>query len=338
LKLARVNLESCVWGDGRFPHLERLLGYPPCRGHLAIARMAMIWGWQVEHYTPEAPCFHVPEEVIEMALEVEGPRAIAALVRANLAEETPDGIRMKGSSHEATGWLWRIRQRSHAGVEAKQQKATAKRKARDTSPPQVDPGFTVGEPQQNPLSSLLSDLPDLSLSGGAQGPAGPSAGVTEPDEPLTRATSRPVGRTLAERACDRLNARRRELDPTAEPVDPFSDPENARALFEHLRRIPEADRERKLDLALDVMLATGESEGKPVGFYRLGMLAGPRSFPQWVAGSVESIRRADEERANRGRAAPPGRAPPQARGSSAGRALVARLEAEERARSQEPEP
>jgi hypothetical protein len=338
LKLARVNLESCVWGDGRFPHLERLLGYPPCRGHLAIARMAMIWGWQVEHYTPEAPCFHVPEEVIEMALEVEGPRAIAALVRANLAEETPDGIRMKGSSHEATGWLWRIRQRSHAGVEAKQQKATAKRKARDTSPPQVDPGFTVGEPQQNPLSSLLSDLPDLSLSGGAQGSAGRTDQRPEPTEPLTSGgppPGQPLGpmRPLVALAVQLLNAARVSIAPNAREL-PASDPAGEHGLVGHLRHLPEAEREPAIRHGVAALAAAVRSGEQSLSALRLGELAGPKSWVRWQAADAADF----QPREARGRAAPPGRAPPQARGSSAGRALVARLEAEERARSQEPEP
>jgi hypothetical protein len=165
VKIARVNLEACVWGDGRFPHLERLLGYPPCRGHLAIARMAIIWGWQVEHYTPDAPCFHAPDEVVEMALEVASSVAVPALIRSRLGEETPEGLRMKGSSHEATGWLWRIRQKSAAGVEAKKAKRDhSNGNADNDSKPVVDPGLTTsephGSPQVNPLSSLLFDHPE----------------------------------------------------------------------------------------------------------------------------------------------------------------------------------
>ena len=220
MKLARVNLEAESFADPRFALLERLLGLPAiCGGKLGLARCAVIWSWQTEHYTPEEPCFVVPEWVIEMALEGDGAVAIAALVRARLAEETPDGLRMKGSDHERTGWLWRLRQKSAAGVEAKRQKAAGNRKADNISQPVVGPGLTRGGPEVNPLGSLLSVQGDPeSLS---------SAGAREPDDqtpaappPVASATTQPAATVnrghdlfaaLAEELHDRHAAEARKL-------------------------------------------------------------------------------------------------------------------------------
>lgn len=194
MELARVNLEAGVWGDQRFAHLERLLGYPAtCRGHLAIARMAMVWGWQVEHYTPDAPCFIVAEAILEMALEVDGSVAAAALVRCGLGEATPDGLRIRGSSHERTGWLWRIRQRSEAGVEARKQRRSDRQSGNDadTSRPMVNLGSTVGtqegKPYVDPLSSLFS-------------------GSEDPDVSVERARPDPVAELWAEQERQRADA------------------------------------------------------------------------------------------------------------------------------------
>lgn len=281
MKLARVNLEAEVWGDPRFPHLERLLGYPPCSGHLAIARMAMIWGWQVEHYTPEAPCFHAPEEVIEMALEVDGARAISALVRARLAEETPEGIRMKGACHESTGWLWRIRQRSAAGVDAKKEKASAKRKAADVPQPAVDPRSTQGEPQVNPLSSGLSaqgsEIPDLSLGSRAIPPA-------PPPEPRTFAPLAP----LVALAVELLNAARLELDPHARPI--AADPGDEMALARHVRGMSPADAEAAVRHGIAAIASAVRDGREPMDKLRPGELLGPRSWLRWQAATLAPTR------------------------------------------------
>ena len=289
MKLARVNLEAEVWGDPRFPHLERLLGYPSCSGHLAIARMAKVWGWQVEHYTPDAPCFHVPEEVIEMALEVEGERAVAALVRANLAELTPDGVRVRGSSHEATGWLYRIRSKSAAAVDAKRAKAAEKRKAADVPQPQVHHGSTPGEPQVNPLGSLLS-APEISSRDRAR----------EADPGLAE---------LVDHAVDTLNAQRQAVEPGCKPIAEFGDQPGRTKLLAILRGLPADQRRGALDHALTVLGAEARLK-RTVGILRLGMLAGDASWPRAQAETVASL-----ERAARGRDGPAGRQSP-ARGQA----------------------
>lgn len=153
MKLARVNLEPESFGDPRFAHLARLLALPGGDGHFALIKVALIWSWQTEHYTPDSPCFNVPDDVVEMALGVDGATGRAALVRARLAEEMPDGLRMRGSNHERTGWLWRIRERAEAGGRAKAE--NAKRKRANESLPKADDKHANGVPKETTLSSSL---------------------------------------------------------------------------------------------------------------------------------------------------------------------------------------
>lgn len=324
MKLARVNLEPESFGDPRFAHLARLLGMPGGDGHFALIKVALIWSWQTEHYTPESPCFHVPEDVVEMALGVDGAAARAALVRARLAEETPDGLRMRGSSHERTGWLWRIRARAEAGGHAKS--VAAKRKKANESLPQADTGHAQGVPQETPLSSSLS-VPEEYLSPARAGDSGqdrgalPDALATEPPAPIAsspvqappplEAVAEPRHPSLAQlhdRAIDMLNEARRRIDPSAPPLSPVQG-QPGRDLLDHLRPIPADRRLAELERAIAVMAATLEADGSPVGDYRMAMLSGPRAWERWLAGTVEAARAPRPARGRAGRIQPPGSPP-----------------------------
>lgn len=207
MKFARVNLEPESFGDPRFAHLARLLGMPGGDGHFALIKVALIWSWQTEHYTPDAPCFHVPEDVVEMALGVDGAAARAALVRSRLAEETPDGLRMRGSSHDRTGWLWRIRNKSQAGGHAKAE--SAKRKKANESLPGAEHGHASGMPGETPLSSLLSVPEDLSHPAGAREPEPPTP------QPVASDRWRKLALALHDRWADAGRALTTELGLTA---------------------------------------------------------------------------------------------------------------------------
>ena len=208
MKFARVNLEPESFGDPRFAHLARLLGMPGGDGHFALIKVALIWSWQTEHYTPDAPCFHVPEDVVEMALGVDGAAARAALVRSRLAEETPDGLRMRGSSHDRTGWLWRIRNKSQAGGHAKAE--SAKRKKANESLPGAEHGHASGVPGETPLSSLLSVPEDLSHPAGAREPEPPPT-----TQPVASDRWRKLALALHDRWADAGRALTTELGLTA---------------------------------------------------------------------------------------------------------------------------
>lgn len=256
MKFARVNLEPESFGDPRFAHLARLLGMPGGDGHFALIKVALIWSWQTEHYTPDAPCFHVPEDVVEMALGVDGAAARAALVRSRLAEETPDGLRMRGSSHDRTGWLWRIRNKSQAGGHAKAE--SAKRKKANESLPGAEHGHASGVPGETPLSSLLSVPEDLSHPAGAREPVhpvDPSEGWErdvpgKPDEaPPVRGPDSIL--ELVREAAAALNAERARLDPSALPIDDST----AGAVVARLAATATADRRRKLMHAVACVVA-----------------------------------------------------------------------------------
>lgn len=154
---APVRIEAEAWSDLRFATLARILGLGS--PDYALIRTARIWSWQAEHYTPEAPTYVVDLDTIESAL---GTGGAAALVRARLAEETPDGFRMRGA-HGRIEWLWQKRQAARAGGEA------TKRKHGNKQGPH---GLPHGEPAAGPeLSPLVIALDQISEILPARDPA-----------------------------------------------------------------------------------------------------------------------------------------------------------------------
>lgn len=107
-----VRIDAEAWGDLRFATLARLLGLAD-RDH-ALIKVARIWSWQTEHYTPEAPTYVIDPDIVESAL---GDGGVVALVRARLAEEVPDGVRMRGTEGRIE-WYWALRQKGKKGAAA----------------------------------------------------------------------------------------------------------------------------------------------------------------------------------------------------------------------------
>ena len=89
---APVRIEARAWDDIRFRTLARLLKMAD--PDLALIKVARLWSWQTEHYTPDNPTYAIDRDTIESVLGEGGPEA---LVRAKLATETPDGWRMHGT-------------------------------------------------------------------------------------------------------------------------------------------------------------------------------------------------------------------------------------------------
>lgn len=89
---APVRIEAKAWSDPRYATLARILGYSD--PDLALIKCARIWSWQTEAYTADQPTYVVDEDTIVSILGEGGP---AALVRARLADETPEGYRMRGA-------------------------------------------------------------------------------------------------------------------------------------------------------------------------------------------------------------------------------------------------
>jgi hypothetical protein len=194
---APVRIEAEAWSDLRFTTLARLLGLADLEH--ALIKTARIWSWQTEHYTPERPTYVVDSEIAESAL---GPGGAAARVRARLAEEVPDGLRIHGSVGRIE-WLWRLRQKSRAGGEATKRKHNNKHEP--ASSPEAKPrGPAEGPPVPGPLIPAL--VPVL-LEEHPPAHAIPHAGLS-PDSTRAAVTELPDGRpTTAERAAVRERLR-----------------------------------------------------------------------------------------------------------------------------------
>lgn len=107
-----VRIDAEAWGDLRFATLARIMGFAD-RDH-ALIKVARIWSWQTEHYSPETTTYVIDRDIVESAL---GDGGVAALVRSRLAEELPEGVRMKGTEGRIE-WYWKLRQKSAKGGEA----------------------------------------------------------------------------------------------------------------------------------------------------------------------------------------------------------------------------
>ncbi len=108
-------------------------------------------------------------------------------------------------------------------------------------------------------------------------------------------------------AIDALNDARTKADPNARRIPLTADGDAAaRALMDHLRLVPPAERESTLRHAIDVMVSHLAAEGKPVDDIRLGMLAGSNAWPRWRDGKLHSGGKRDGPRrqpsASRGQA------------------------------------
>lgn len=114
---APVRIDAPAWGDLRFATLARLCGFADAEH--ALIKVAKIWSWQTEHYTPDAPTYEVDPELVDSAL---GEGGAGHMVRARLAEEGPGGLlRIKGTKGRIE-WLFKKRASSAAGGEATKRK------------------------------------------------------------------------------------------------------------------------------------------------------------------------------------------------------------------------
>lgn len=274
---APVRIEASDWGELKYATLARLMGFADA-DH-ALVKVARIRAWQTEHYTPEAPTYVVDPDIVESAL---GTGGAAALVRAKLAEEHPDGLHILESEGRIE-WLWQRRQASAKGGEATARKARAASKPAPA--PQPSRPASVGEPPDNirpsgpgpgqpepepgpgPKPSLLILLPEEELSPPRAIP--PTTGYRA-QGPLTAeeiAQHREIGR-LAEGMWVRVNASRiaiaAELGLTgiiALPVlSPVHQPTSFRELLARIREEGRAARQ-VCDHVHDVLCAQARRDG-----------------------------------------------------------------------------
>lgn len=151
---APVRIDASAWGDLRFATLARLCGFADAEH--ALIKCAKIWSWQTEHYTEDQPTYAVDSDIVESALGAGGAQH---LVRARLAEETPDGLRIRGAVGRIE-WLWKSRKASKKGGDA------TKRKHSDKDGPDGLGSAGPAAPKNGGLTPgplTLPPDPDLSL-------------------------------------------------------------------------------------------------------------------------------------------------------------------------------
>lgn len=107
---APVRIEARAWTDIRFATLARLLGLAD--SDHALIKVARLWSWQTEHFTPDSPTYEVDADTIESVLGSDGP---AALVRAKLADRTTTGYRLRGTEGQIEWCDTLTSKRQHAG-------------------------------------------------------------------------------------------------------------------------------------------------------------------------------------------------------------------------------
>jgi hypothetical protein len=293
--MANVTGTDKFFDDPRFDTAGVLLGVD---GDLVRARMMRLWSWQTDNYTDLRPTYVVTR--VELVGKLKDARAPEVLVECGLVEPRDGGFYVCGTEGEIE-WLWKKKLAGARGGEVRARAArdagrasggrfrTATQPSTSQAPTKHKPSTAPGD-DQTPTTPRdpESGISDLSLAGARE------------------ATG--MGHLVAH-AVDRLNAARSEIDPNAPTLGVFGDDAGARKLLDHLRKLPEADRRRRLDHGLDVLIATVRAKGWPVGELRLGQLAGDASWSQWQAGTVASVQRA----ATRGRDGPAGPRTGQAR-------------------------
>lgn len=314
-----VTVTPDAMRSARFGTLARVCGLAD-EDH-ARGKMLRLWDQCLEEQTYVLP--------IDDVVSVLGEQAIDGLARARLGELVEGGVRIRGTEGRIE---WKGELRGKAAAAGTKRAAGAPRDARgrllpsdhqrqSSGSPAVTSRSDVGAAAELPArdghagtssASSVSPAPagDAGLATSSGGPAesSPPTPIPSPIPESLPPARDPTGTTpppginrelaeLEQHAISRLNEIRAAIDPDA-PRIPAMAGQPGTDLRELLRLVG-GNRRKTLDDAIDVMAATGTSEGWPVGEYRLGMLAGPKSWHRWTAGTVAG--------AARGRA-PPGRA------------------------------
>lgn len=271
---APVRIEGSAWNDLRFVTLARLMGFAD--GEHALIKVSRIWSWQTDHYTPDAPTYIVDVDLVESALGVGGA---AALVRARLAEEEPDGLRIRGSEGRIE-WLYQRRKASARGGEARKRSASRSKK-----PSGLPPGLPEPDPEQSPLSLAPSpEEEDLS-------PARVAAAAPPGEEPQ-RAQRRAITAELWRELGRQRKAIAEELGIEARPLPAVGD-QGERALALRLAGARD-DRERDELVANAhhaIAVAVAEARATRSVQWLTGALFEDRSWRRAIGMTVEDASR-----------------------------------------------
>jgi len=276
MTLARANIEPEAWTDPRFLILAKAAGFGPGEAgrEVAIVRCAKIWAWQTANYTPDEPTYVLSADIIESFLAVDN--AAQLMVHARLAEEVPEGFRIKGGETRVE-WLWKLSQNGKKGGAATKEKwqrqkapdgARKRSRANKTGP--VAPAIATATASAVPsLLDLDLDLPRRERAPRARDPAesavpstehGPSAtAYMAPEHPRPEAIvdrdPKPpnvialdprvrlrdeILRSIPDEHTKLYNRARLELGSNARPMGVVGEPAE-RALRELLEKLPVLD-------------------------------------------------------------------------------------------------
>jgi hypothetical protein len=184
---ARVSIDAKAWGDVRFDVLARELGVDR---YSAIGRMAAIWGECTDRETQ-----HLPASVIAMHLGCARGDVVEILCHAaELAEDTPDGIRLRGAGGRIE-WLGDRRARASAGG-----------KARALAPRSQGGKFVSQTAAHQPLTSQRPAIDQPATSKEPAMTSPPTPALTLIQEEDTHVSAKRAGQVLGEMATDWLNA------------------------------------------------------------------------------------------------------------------------------------
>jgi hypothetical protein len=259
-----VRIETKAWTDHRFATVARLLGLADLEH--ALIKVAKIWSWQTEHYTPEEPTYVVDRDTIESALDHEG--AAEALVRAKLAEELPEGYRMRGTTGRIE-WLHQRREAAARGGKARQRKARDNSKPGGSAPglPSAELDACDSKPNTCPPVPVPPPEEDLSLPRAIPPSPEPQAPVPHhPEAPLPRSSWHDRMRwwTAMLDADQRLRAA--GIEPDAPSLPPAPAGENEKNLAKCASQLADAGFDAAtVDAKMLHVVAIAEAEAKREG-------------------------------------------------------------------------
>lgn len=138
-----VTIAAEAWSDVRFVRLALRApqyGLRFADAHHALIACARLWAWQTLHWTPDAPTYVVSRDVLGELFAPYAPGGresadpAAVLIAVRLAEDHPDGVRIRGGIGRIER-LYLRRQYSARGGES-----TKRKHDNNSGPTGSDPG------------------------------------------------------------------------------------------------------------------------------------------------------------------------------------------------------
>lgn len=185
---APVRIEARAWSDIRFRTLARLLGMSD--PDLALIKVARLWSWETEHYHPDRPTYVLDRDTIESVLGPDGPEA---LVRAQLAEATMDGWRMKGTEGQIE-WCYGLTEKRQRAGRARADNASRDERGRLTARKSGDV-----DNSSPPLAGCAGPAPVQHPPAQSSAPSPSPSPSHSQEEEIARTASAPIAKPKAKR-------------------------------------------------------------------------------------------------------------------------------------------